>query len=69
MWAISGGTRAPNMTREGIRFSTLIRTLNVGKAKRVLGYRPNVGMQEGLERSVRWFMEEREKEEKKKKRA
>ncbi|KAL4919577.1 hypothetical protein BDW62DRAFT_209552 [Aspergillus aurantiobrunneus] len=56
-WAIYGGTQKANMTREGIRFSTLIRTLNTGKAKRVLGYRPKVGMQEGLERSVRWFME------------
>ncbi|KAL2871045.1 uncharacterized protein BJX67DRAFT_389842 [Aspergillus lucknowensis] len=57
VWAISGGSRVPNMTREGIRFSTLIRTLNINKAKRVLGYRPTVGMQEGIERSVRWFME------------
>ncbi|OXV05601.1 hypothetical protein Egran_06631 [Elaphomyces granulatus] len=61
VWAISRGTRTPNMTREGIRFSTMIRTLNTDKAKRVLGYRPKVGMQEGLERSVRWFMEEGEK--------
>ncbi|EED21606.1 hydroxysteroid dehydrogenase, putative [Talaromyces stipitatus ATCC 10500] len=40
VWAISGITRTPNMTRESIRFSTLIRTLNISKAKRVLGYRP-----------------------------
>jgi sterol-4alpha-carboxylate 3-dehydrogenase (decarboxylating) len=58
VWAISWGTRTPNMTREGIRFSTLIRTLNMDKAKKVLGYRPKVGMQEGIERSVRWFMEQ-----------
>ncbi|KAL2008398.1 hypothetical protein VTN00DRAFT_8380 [Thermoascus crustaceus] len=44
VWAISGGTRMPNMTREGIRFSTLIRTLNVNEAKRALGYRPTVGV-------------------------
>ncbi|PIG89708.1 C-3 sterol dehydrogenase/C-4 decarboxylase family protein [Aspergillus arachidicola] len=61
-WIISGGTRPANMAREGIRFSTLIRTLNGNKAKRVLGYRPKVGMQEGLERSVRWFMENAEGE-------
>ncbi|KAE8364478.1 hypothetical protein BDV27DRAFT_172313 [Aspergillus caelatus] len=61
-WIISGGTRPANMTREGIRFSTLIRTLNGNKAKQVLGYRPKVGMQEGLERSVRWFMENAERE-------
>ncbi|QKX62769.1 uncharacterized protein TRUGW13939_09934 [Talaromyces rugulosus] len=56
-WLFSGGTKPANMTREGIRFSTLVRTLNGEKAKRVLGYRPRVGVQEGLERSVRWFME------------
>ncbi|KAL4866294.1 hypothetical protein BDV12DRAFT_173197 [Aspergillus spectabilis] len=57
VWLISGGTRAPNMTRAGIRYSTLIRTHDISKAKRVLGYRPKVSMQDGLERSVRWFME------------
>lgn len=48
VWAISGGTRTPNMTHEEIRFSTLIRTLNIDKAKRVLGYHPKVNMQEGI---------------------
>ncbi|KAL4881213.1 hypothetical protein BJY04DRAFT_189346 [Aspergillus karnatakaensis] len=57
VWLISGGTRRPKMTRNGIRYSTLIRTQNVSKAKRVLGYKPKVGMQEGLERSVKWFLE------------
>ncbi|KAJ5937727.1 hypothetical protein N7454_004069 [Penicillium verhagenii] len=54
-WLVWGKTA--NMSREGIRFSTLIRTLNGSKARRVLGYRPKVGVREGLERSVRWFME------------
>ncbi|PYH41074.1 NAD(P)-binding protein [Aspergillus saccharolyticus JOP 1030-1] len=63
-WIVSGGTRKANMTREGIRFSTLTRTLNGAKARRVLGYRPQVGVQEGLERSVRWFMENEKQEEK-----
>lgn len=62
VWAISGGTRTPNMTREGIRFSTLIRTLNIDKAKRVLGYRPKVTMQEGIQTSVCWFMEQAKKD-------
>ncbi|KAJ5771699.1 hypothetical protein N7520_002228 [Penicillium odoratum] len=54
-WLVYG--KKANMTREGIRFSTLMRTLNGSKARRVLGYRPKVNMQEGLERSVNWFME------------
>lgn len=62
VWATSRGTRTPNMTREGIRFSTLTRTLSVEKAKRVLGYKPAVSMQEGLDRSVQWFLTEYKKE-------
>ncbi|KAB8237106.1 uncharacterized protein BDW43DRAFT_307392 [Aspergillus alliaceus] len=44
VWATSGRTRTADMTREGIRFSTLIRTLDISKAKRVLGYCPAVGV-------------------------
>ncbi|KAF5857501.1 hypothetical protein ETB97_005715 [Aspergillus alliaceus] len=44
VWAISGRTRTADMTREDIRFSTLIRTLDISKAKRVLGYCPAVGV-------------------------
>lgn len=56
VWVLSRGTRQPNMTREGIRFSTMTRTLNGEKAVRVLGYRPRVSMAEGIERSVKWFL-------------
>jgi sterol-4alpha-carboxylate 3-dehydrogenase (decarboxylating) len=38
VWARSGGTKQPNMTVEGIRLSTIHRTLNMDKAKRVLGF-------------------------------
>ncbi|KAL4923647.1 NAD(P)-binding protein [Aspergillus undulatus] len=57
VWAVSGGSRVANSTREGIRFSTLERTLNGEKARRVLGYEAKVGMQEGIERAVIWFRE------------
>lgn len=57
VWMLSRGTKQPNMTREGIRFSTITRTLNCEKAVRVLGYRPRVSMQEGIERSVKWFLD------------
>jgi len=62
MWIQSWGTSQPNMTREGIRFSTINRTLNGAKAKRVLRYRPKVSMDEGIERSVRWYVERGRKE-------
>lgn len=54
---LSGGARQPNMTREGIRFSTMTRTLNGEKAVRVLGYKPRVSMEEGIERSVKWYLD------------
>ncbi|KAL3431900.1 hypothetical protein BDV09DRAFT_175208 [Aspergillus tetrazonus] len=57
VWLLSRGSKVANSTREGIRFSTLERTLNGEKARRVLGYQPRVGMQEGIERGVRWFKE------------
>ena len=57
----SWGTKQPNMTQEGIRFSTMTRTLNGMKAVRVLGYRPTVGMDEGIIRSVKWFLENEKK--------
>ena len=53
VWAASWGKRTPNVTTEGVRFSTMIRTMNGEKARRVLGYRPAVGMQEGIERGVK----------------
>jgi sterol-4alpha-carboxylate 3-dehydrogenase (decarboxylating) len=56
VWLASGGTQQPNMTQEGIRFSTITRTLNGEKAKRVLGYRPRVGMDEAIVRSVKSFL-------------
>ncbi|MCJ1243929.1 hypothetical protein MMC30_001126 [Trapelia coarctata] len=62
VWITSRGSRQPNMTREGIRFSTITRTLNGDKAKRVLGYRPRVTMDEGIERGVKWFVDNRPKE-------
>lgn len=60
VWMLSRGTRQPAMTREGIRFSTMTRTLNGEKAVRVLGYKPRVGMEEGIERSVKWFLDNKD---------
>lgn len=37
VWVLSGRKRQPNMTMEGIRLSTINRTLNGDKPKRVLG--------------------------------
>ena len=48
VWVLSGGRRQPNMTMEGIGLSTINRTLNGDKAKRVLGYRPQFSVDERM---------------------
>ncbi|KAK4459793.1 hypothetical protein QBC42DRAFT_273658 [Cladorrhinum samala] len=56
-WAVTLGKGRPVMTWDAIRFVTIHRTLKCEKAKKRLGYKPRVGMQEGLERATRWFVE------------
>lgn len=50
--------RKPTLTRKGIIYSSMTRYYNIGKAKRVLRYKPLYTLQEGIERGVRWFLEQ-----------
>ncbi|CZS89378.1 related to C-3 sterol dehydrogenase (C-4 decarboxylase) [Rhynchosporium agropyri] len=63
MWCLG---RTPKLTRRQVRYSSMTRYYDCGKAKRRLGYKPLVGLQEGITRSVEWFEEQRTKEEEKK---
>ena len=56
VWILSRGRRQPDVTIEAIRFSTINRMLNIDKAKRVLGYKPRVNMEEGIEKAVQWWL-------------
>jgi sterol-4alpha-carboxylate 3-dehydrogenase (decarboxylating) len=58
VWIVSGGKRQSGITRFGVRYSTISRTFDIAKTKRVLGYRPVYSMEEGLERSVKWFRDQ-----------
>jgi sterol-4alpha-carboxylate 3-dehydrogenase (decarboxylating) len=58
--------RTPKLTRRQVRYSSMTRYYDISKAKKLLGYAPIVGLQEGIERAVGWFMEEAKKEEEKK---
>merc|ERR1712000_782019 len=49
MWVVG---RTPKLTRRQVRYSTMTRYYDCGKAKRRLGYKPLVG----------WFEEQRVKE-------
>ena len=55
IWFVSFGRRQSALTRGGVRYRCLDRTVRCEKAKRVLGYKPIWGTQEGIERSVDWF--------------
>ena len=51
VWISSFGRKKSSITRGGIRFSTMTRTFRIDKAKRRLGYKPLVSMQEGMRRA------------------
>ncbi|KAJ4412521.1 erg26, C-3 sterol dehydrogenase [Gnomoniopsis sp. IMI 355080] len=57
-WILSFGKKQPAITREAVHLSTINRTLKCEKAKRVLGYKPKVGVYEGLEIAGKWFLQE-----------
>lgn len=57
-WIWSFGKKQPPITREAVHLSTITRTLKCDKAKRVLGYKPKVGVYDGLSTAGRWFLEE-----------
>ncbi|KAJ0109005.1 hypothetical protein J7T55_005553 [Diaporthe amygdali] len=57
-WIFSFGKKQAPITREAVHLSTITRTLKCDKAKRILGYKPKVGVYEGLEESSKWFVEE-----------
>lgn len=59
MWALG---RTPKLTRRQVRYSCMTRYYDCGKAKRRLGYRPLVGLQEGVTRSVSFFTEQQASE-------
>ncbi|KAF2757248.1 putative 3-beta hydroxysteroid dehydrogenase/isomerase family protein [Pseudovirgaria hyperparasitica] len=56
VWLGSFGTKTARMDRKMVRFVTMTRTFDVSKAKERLGYRAQVGMQEGIRLSVDWYM-------------
>ncbi|KAH8746676.1 hypothetical protein BGZ57DRAFT_946075 [Hyaloscypha finlandica] len=57
VWIVSRGKKEPGLTRYGVRYSCFTRTVSCEKANKRLGYRLAIGMQSGIERSVKWFLE------------
>lgn len=53
--------KEPGFTRFRVKFSCWNRYFNIAKAKRLLGYEPIVGLQEGLVKTLKWWDEEQER--------
>lgn len=50
------GRKEPSLTQKKVKFSCMNRTYRIDKAKSRLGYRAIVNMEEGIQRSVNWYM-------------
>ncbi|KAI4124142.1 MAG: hypothetical protein LQ338_004963 [Usnochroma carphineum] len=57
-WVIYWGTKEPKLTRRKIKHTCMNRTFRTEKARNRLGYRPQVGMQEAIRKSVTSFLDE-----------
>lgn len=49
------------ITKKGIKLSCMTRYYNITKAKTRLGYAPIYTLQEGAERAVKWFYEDKKR--------
>ena len=63
-WIVTLGRGKSDVTWEAMYYVAHHRTLTCEKAKSVLGYKPQVSMQEGLDIAGRWFVELEGKKEK-----
>lgn len=55
-WLFTFGCKEPRITRSILKYSTLIQTFNIMRAKQRLGYVPRISVREGIERSVKWYL-------------
>ncbi|KAH9846100.1 C-3 sterol dehydrogenase [Lenzites betulinus] len=58
-WAWLRG-KEPGFTRYRVTYSCAWRCFNIEKARRVLGYEPQVGLEEGVQRTIEWWVAERQ---------
>lgn len=69
VWFTSLGKKQSILSRQTVRYACIHRTLNCGKAKRVLGYRPKITMSEAIQKTGAWFIQETKGDEETKKSA
>ncbi|OAX83106.1 hypothetical protein ACJ72_02531 [Emergomyces africanus] len=56
VWLTSFGKRESQLNRKMVRFFSMTRTFDISKAKKRLGYRPEVNMTDAVNRSVAAFL-------------
>ena len=47
----------PPLYRRRVDFYTKSRAFDISRARRLIGYAPRVGLQEGIDRTLRWYRE------------
>ena len=47
----------PPIYRRRVDFFTKSRAFDISKAKKILGYRPKIHIRDGLERTIKWYLE------------
>ena len=57
-YAVAGGGREPPLTRYSAGVLAFDQTLDIGALRTELGYRPTVGIEEGIRRHARWWREQ-----------
>ena len=60
--------RKPNLSRQQVKYTSMTRYFNCRKAMTRLGYRPTVGLHEGITRAVRWVLEQEQQRERERER-
>lgn len=56
VWAFSLGFKESKINRRMVKYLTMTRTFDISKAKERLGYRPQTSMQEGIKRTVQYYL-------------
>lgn len=54
-WIVTVGGQ-PSITTNMLKYTAQVRTFDISKARRRLGYEPRVGMEEGIRRAVEWHL-------------
>jgi sterol-4alpha-carboxylate 3-dehydrogenase (decarboxylating) len=55
-WCFTFGAMEPRFTRAKIKYMTINRYFDISKAKTRLGYAPQINIEDGIQRTVQWYL-------------